>query len=160
MFVSSSSCRPIKSADLAYKYHRIASDYVTNVDDIAVLADDPDEWYQSRIDPMQSNGIKWDIVAGPRVVVANGTDEVRSLWKNFSERSFAFHQWSHFSSCTKPNGDLQIDFRYHATVREREDANIQDAFGSAVVVVKTAGDRADLITEVSVLRSETLERPY
>ena len=155
-----SSCKPIDSADLAHEYQNIVSEYLTNVDDIAVLTDDPDGWYYMHIEPMQSNGIQWNIVAGPRVVVADGEDEVQALWESFSNRNFSFHQWSHFSSCTKRNGDVQTDLRYHGIVREDEDGNIQDVFGTATVVVKTDGNRAGLVTEVTATRSETLERPY
>eukprot|EP00536_Pseudo-nitzschia_multiseries_P011016 jgi/Psemu1/289444/fgenesh1_pg.355_\ len=156
----SCSCRPVESADIAYKYYSIASEYLTNVDDISVLADDPDEWYDSHIEPFESNGIKWEVIAGPRVVKVDGAEEARVLWESFAERFFAFHQWSHFSSCTEPNDDVRVKLRYHGTVRETESANVQDVFGSVEVVFKTEGDRADLITEVIVHRSATLERPY
>merc|ERR1740121_3478769 len=58
-----SSCVPITSADVAYKYKQLVLEYITNVDDIILHKDDSIEWYDNYVQPMQSNGIIWTINA-------------------------------------------------------------------------------------------------
>lgn len=158
---SNVSCEPMESAQDAYKYRDIVLEYLRNVDDIAVEADDPTEWYNEYIQPLESGGIAWNIDAGPRIEVIKGTDAVRGLWESFGDREFAYHTWSNFVECTKPNGDAVVALRYHGVTREGgsgDHSGNEDIFGHVEITIKTdeGDDREDLITEVYAKRSETL----
>jgi hypothetical protein len=111
------------------------------------------------IAPYQSSGVKWMVDAGPRVFDLNGTEAVGELFENFASRNFSFHQWSHWTACEGSNDNVNVLFRYHGVVRE-QDAMYQDIFGSVEVIFKTKGSRKGLITEVSAVRTGTIDRPY
>jgi len=152
------SCEQVDSKT-AHKYQQLAVGYLKGVDDVANLAEDVDAWYYEKIAPFQSGGVSWQIRAGERISDLKSTEAVKGLFTSLGSRDFAFHQWSHWTVCEDQIGDIEVTTRYHGVVREMDAVN-QDIFGEAVMNFKTRGSREDLITEVVVVRSQTIDRPY
>lgn len=146
------------SSRTAYKYQQLAQDYLTNVDDIATVADDAEDWYEEVVAPFQTKSVKWKIVAGDRISNVEGKEAVGNIFRSLSTREFAFHQWSHWEVCEASNDDIVVKCRYHGVVRE-DGAGNQDIFGTILVRFKTRRSRKGLITEVDVERFETIDRP-
>jgi hypothetical protein len=159
---ASGSCDQVDSVTF-YKYQQLALGYFSNIDDIANMAEDVDDWYDDKVAPYQSNGIKWSIVAGDRISDLDGAGEVSGLFASLATREFSFHQWSHWTVCRVALGDIiqdiRVSTRYHGVVRE-ENGNNEDIFGNALLNFKVRGEREDLITEVKVLRIQTISRPF
>jgi hypothetical protein len=153
--VDAASARMADSST-AYTYQRMATDFLTEIDNIAnEEVEDLDEFYETRIAAFSTDDVVWDIDTGARKFQVEGKEPVRGLWDNFAGRQFAFHRWSHFAVNEVSGGGIEVALRYHLVGLEAE-GNYNDIFG----VIKVNYDEDDLVDYVFVQRLHAIDRGY